>query len=56
MLCKKSIKNTVWAEIYDNLRKCSLNVVRVYPAEYLTIPVHGEPDITKKFNSIKQDW
>ena len=58
LLCaaKKSIKNPVWEEIYKNLRKCRLNVVRVYPVEYLTIPVNGEPDITKNFNSVKQDW
>ena len=31
-------------------------MVRVYPAEYLTIPVYGEPDITNNFNSVKLDW
>ena len=28
----------------------------MYPAEYLTIPVHGETDITGNFSSVKQDW
>ena len=46
----------MWAEIHENLRKCRLNVVCVHPAKYLTIPVHGKPDITKNFNSVKQDW
>ena len=58
MLCaaKKKIKKPIWTEIYENLRKFRLNIVRVYPAEYLTLPVHGEPDITGNFSSIKQDW
>ena len=46
----------MWSEIYENLRKCRLSVVCVYPAEYLTIPVCGEPDIAKNFISVKQDW
>ena len=53
---KRKIKNPVWAEIYKNLRKCSLSVVRVYPGEQLTIPVFGELDIRKKFTSVKQEW
>ena len=28
----------------------------MYPEEFLTIPVVGEPDITKNFSSVKQDW
>ena len=46
----------MWKEIYENLRKCRLNIVRVYPAEYLTLPVHREQDITGNFSSVKQDW
>ena len=53
---KKTIKNLVWSEIYDNLRKCRINVVRVYTPEYLTIPVYGKPNIAKNFKSVKQDW
>ena len=49
-------RKKLWAEIYENLRKCRLNIVRLYPAEYLTLPVHGEPDITGNLSSIKQDW
>ena len=45
---KKRIKNPVWAEINKNLRKYRLNIVRVHPAEYLILPIHGEPDITRK--------
>ena len=58
MLCaaKKKIKNPVWSEIYEYLRKCRLNIVQVYSAEYLTLPVYGEPDIMGNLSSIKQDW
>ena len=28
----------------------------MFPYEFLSIPVAGEPDITKSFTSIKQDW
>ena len=46
----------MWTEIYENLKKCTLNIVRVYPAKYLTLPVHGEPDITGNLSSIEHDW
>ena len=45
----------MWAEIYENLRKCRLNVFQVYPAEYLTISLHDKPDSPKNFNSVRQD-
>ena len=31
-------------------------MLKVYPDEFLSILVTGEPDITKNFLSIKQDW
>ena len=52
---KKRIRNPEWSKVYENLKKCRLSVVRAYPIEFLTIPVTGEPDISKNFTSVKQE-
>ena len=44
---RKRIKNPVWAEIYDWLKKCGSSVLNVYPEDVLTVLVVGEPDFTK---------
>ena len=31
-------------------------MLKVYPDEFLSIPVTGELDITRNFSSIKPDW
>ena len=47
-------KNLVWRDIYDSLLTCRRNILFRYPNEYLSIPVNGEPLITKA--PINQSW
>ena len=52
MLCK----NSFCKEVYSSLISCRLNILAKYPAEFLTIPINGEPLITKNKRAIMQDW
>ena len=47
-------KNLVWRDIYDSLLTCRSNILFRHPSEYLSIPVNGEPYITKNKNPITQ--
>ena len=49
-------RNLVWRDIYDSLLTCRNNILFRYPSEYLSIPVNGEPFITKNKNPITQSW
>ena len=46
----------VWRDIYDSLMTCRNNVVYSHSTEYLSVPVNGEPSITKNFTSVDQSW
>ena len=53
---KTKMTNPVWKEIYDSLLVCRRNLLGVDPLEYLTIPINGEPYLTKNFTAIKHTW
>ena len=42
--------------MYDSLLACRRNLVKASPPEYLTLPVNGEPYITKNNIAIQQPW
>ena len=46
-LAKRRIRNPVWAEVYNSLKKCRLNILNIFPDELFTIANTSEPDITK---------
>ena len=52
----KKMTNPVWCEIYGALIRCRRNIITVYPEEYVTFPIKGEPDITKSNTGIQQNW
>ena len=53
---RNTTKNLLWRDIYDSLLTCRSNVLFRYPSEYLSIPVNGEPLITKNKTPINQSW
>ena len=50
------MNNLVWRDIYDSLLKCWKNVVSIQPLEFLSVPIMGEPFITKNNTPVNQLW
>ena len=48
--------NPVWKEVYSSLLACRKNLIKASPPEFLTLPVNGEPYITKNNIAIQQPW
>ena len=46
-LAKNKMDNLVWKEVYGSLLACRRNLIKASPPEYLSLPVNGEPYITK---------
>ena len=53
---KTRMDNPIWKEIYDSLLTCRKKLLRSNPLEFLTLPVNGEPYITKNNTAIQQPW
>ena len=53
---RKRMTNLVWLEIYAALIKCRKNIFNVFPEEYATFSMNGEPDLTRIHTGIQQDW
>ena len=49
-------KNRVWKDIYDALLTCRRNTSFFHPKEFLSIPINGEPLITKNRSPVNQAW
>ena len=53
---KNRMDNPVWKEVYGSLLACRKNLIKASPPEFLTLPVNGEPYITKNNIAIQQPW
>ena len=53
---KNRMNNPIWKEIYDSLLTCRKNLLNSDPLEFLTLPVNGEPYVTKNITAIQQPW
>ena len=53
---KNRMNNPVWKEIYDSLLTCRRYLLESNPLEFLTLPVNGEPYLTKNITAIQQPW
>ena len=49
-------KNLVWRDIYDSLILYRRNEVIHSPIEFLSLPVNGEPAITRNYTPVNQHW
>ena len=55
-IARSQTDNLVWKEIYGALLTCRKNLIKANPTEFLTLPVNGEPFITKNNTAMQQDW
>ena len=53
---KNRMNNPVWKDIYDSLLTYRRNLLKSDPLEFLTLPVNGEPYVTKNITAIQQPW
>ena len=53
---KSRMNNPVWREIHDALLAYRKSLLNTNPLEFLTLPVNGEPYITKNNTAIQQPW
>ena len=53
-LTKIKMDNLVWKEVYGSLLACRKNLVKASLQEYLSLPVNGEPYITKNNIAVQQ--
>ena len=53
---KNKTSNPVWKKIYKSLLMWRRNLLDKNPLEYLTLPINGEPGITKNYTAIQQPW
>ena len=53
---KTMCKNSFWKDIYASLLLCRRNILTIHPEEFITLPINGEPQITKNNQAISQDW
>ena len=44
---KTLCKNSFWKDIYALLLLCRRNILTIHPEEFITLPINGEPQITK---------
>ena len=51
---KNRMNNPVWKEIYDSLLSCRKKLLKSDPLEFLTLPVNGEPYLTKNNTAMQQ--
>ena len=47
-------RNLVWRDIYDSIIICRRNEVIHNPIEFLSLPVNGEPVITRNYTPVNQ--
>ena len=53
---KSLCKNSFWKDIYASLLICRRNILTIHPEEFITLPINGEPQITKNNKAINQYW
>ena len=53
---KNKMTIPVWTEIYYSLLTCRRNRLNSDPLEFLTLPVNGEPNLTKNNTAMQQPW
>ena len=53
---KNKMTNPALKEIYDSLLTCRQNLLKSDPLEFLTLPVNGEPYLTKNSTAMQQPW
>ena len=53
---RNRMDNPVWKEVYGSLLACRKNLIKASPPEFFTLPVNGEPYITKNNITIQQPW
>ena len=55
-MARSQTDSLVWKEIYGALLTCRKNLIKANPTGFLTLPVNGEPYITKNNITMQQDW
>ena len=55
-LARSRMDNLVWKEIYGALLACRRNMVEDSPPELLSLPMNGEPYITRNNVAVQQVW
>ena len=53
---KEKTNNLFWKDIYTSLLQCRDSVLVTHPEESVTLPINGEPQITKNKYPINQSW
>ena len=49
-------KNSFWKDIYASLLLCRRNILTIHLEKFITLPINGEPQITKNNIARNQDW